>query len=105
MVTLLYYWMVQNGDATTSLSPATYSQPDAQLVTEQLSKQGINVTIYTGETYRTYTDAYSLFVKGAVYNGDVECFVEGLQGWWQRQESYDGAMVEVISRDLYFHSR
>lgn len=66
--------------------------PNITILTSEFEKQRLLVEFYEGQTFRSYDDAYYLFVKDTVYNENLDCFVSALEEWWQRN---NGNMLNI----------
>ncbi len=64
---------------------------------EEFAKVGLSLKLYKGSTYRSYENAYTLFVKDTLYNEDVNCFTNALQEWWRERKS----TLDLISLKIY----
>ena len=78
--------------------------PNVTILTSEFERQRLLVEFYEGQTFRSYDDAYYLFVKDTVYNENLDCFVSALEEWWQRNNGkhaqYQSALIDFMKKDL-----
>ena len=83
-VTKYFFWLLSSQVSSDTLSPSRFPMPNVTILMSEFETQRLPVEFYEGQTFRSYDDAYYLFVKDTVYNENVDCFVSALEEWWQR---------------------
>ena len=91
-VTKYFVWLLSSQVSSDTLSPSRFPMPNVTLLMNEFEKRRLPVEFYEGQTFRSYDDAYYLFVKGTVYNENLDCFVSALEEWWQR---HNGNMFNI----------
>ena len=78
--------------------------PNVTILMNEFDKQHLPVEFYEGQTFRSYDDAYYIFVKDTVYNENLDCFVSALEEWWQRHNGsmlkYQSSISDFMKKDL-----
>ena len=69
------------------LSPAEFSDPDSNVVLEELEKKSVEVKLFKGDSYKQLSDAFGLYIDGLVFNEDQTKFKDVLQTEWRAKTS------------------